>query len=88
MESWNFAIQQVAAVELTLDVAYVGNHGVDTAVNYNLNAASVAGGGNASLPEYKFNNRTATTNYFWDGFSTSYNALQVKLNRRFPDRST
>jgi hypothetical protein len=83
VESWNFAVQRVLPLKLTLELAYVGNHGVDTGVNYNLNAATVAGGGNASLPEYGFNNRTAGTNFLFQGFSTSYNSLQVKLDRRF-----
>jgi hypothetical protein len=83
VESWNFAIQQALPFKLTLDVAYVGNHGVDTGVNYNLNAATVAGGGSASQPEYGFGGRTQTTNFIFQGFSTSYNALQVKLDRRF-----
>jgi hypothetical protein len=81
--SWNLAIQRSLPMKLTLDVAYVGNHGVDTGVSYNLNAATVAGGGNASQPEYGFNNRTASTSFLFAGFSTSYNSMQVKLNRRF-----
>ncbi|MGH9667870.1 MAG: TonB-dependent receptor, partial [Bryobacteraceae bacterium] len=76
-------VQQSLPFKLVLDVAYVGNHGVDSVVNYNLNAATVAGGGAASQPEYGFGNRTATTNFLFAGYSSSYNALQVKLDRRF-----
>src|SRR5439155_1460629 len=47
VESWNFAIQQSLPGKFVLDVAYVGNHSVDTVVNYNLNAATIAGVGNA-----------------------------------------
>jgi hypothetical protein len=81
--SWNLAVQQTLPFGFTMDLAYVGNHGVNSVVNYNLNAAVVAGGGNASLPEYGFNKRTAATNFLWSGYSSMYNALQVKIDRRF-----
>jgi Carboxypeptidase regulatory-like domain len=83
VESWNFSVQQTLPYKFTLDLAYVGNHGVNSVVNYNLNAALVAGGGNPSLPEYGFNKRTAATNFLFAGLSTMYNALQVKIDRRF-----
>jgi hypothetical protein len=70
-------------LKLTLDVAYVGNHGVDSVVAYNLNAATVAGGGNASLPQFASFGRTAASSLYWQGFSNRYNALQIKLDRRF-----
>jgi hypothetical protein len=70
-------------MRLTLDVAYVGSHGVDSVVGYNLNAATTAGGGNASLPQFAAYGRTAGTTLYWQGFSNMYNAMQVKLNRRF-----
>lgn len=82
VESWNFAVEQSLPFKLVLDVAYVGNHGVDSVVNYNLNAATVAGGGAASQPEHEFG-RTANTNFLFAGYSSSYQALQVKLDRRF-----
>ena len=84
VESWNFAIGQSLPWHFVLDVAYVGNHGVDSVVNYNLNAnTTMPGIGNAGLPEFAPFGRTAATNLIWDGFSSSYNALQAKLNRRF-----
>ena len=83
VESWNLAIQRALPWKLVLDVAYVGNHGVDSVVAYNLNASLVAGGGPASQPEYLFNKRTAGTTLYFAGYSTSYNSLQVKLDRRF-----
>jgi len=83
VESWNFAIQQALPLKLTLDVAYVGNHGVDSVVAYNLNAATTAGGGNASLPQFASFGRTGASNLYFQGFSNRYNALQIKLDRRF-----
>lgn len=81
-ESYNLAIQRALPGHFTLDVAWVGNHGVHSVVAYNLNAATVAGGGNASLPQANFG-RTAGTTLFFAGYSNLYNALQVKLNRRY-----
>ena len=83
VESWNFAVQQALPFKLTLDLAYVGNHGVDSPVAYNLNAATVAGIGNLGLPEYGFGGRTASTTLYFAPFSSMYHALQAKIDRRF-----
>jgi len=83
VESWNLAVQQSLPWRFVLDVGYVGNHSVDTVVNYNLNAATVVGLGNAGLPEFNSFGRTASTNLLFAGYSSSYNALQVKFDRRF-----
>jgi hypothetical protein len=83
VESWNAAIQQTLPGRFVLDLAYVGNHSVDTVVNYNLNAATVVGLGNAGLPEFNSFGRTASTNLLFAGYSSSYHALQMKLDRHF-----
>jgi hypothetical protein len=83
VESWNAAIQQSLPWRFVLDLAYVGSHSVDTVVNYNLNAATVAGLGNKGQPEFNSFGRTANTNLLFAGYSSSYNALQVKFDRRF-----
>jgi hypothetical protein len=83
VESWNMAIQHSLPGRFVLDVAYVGNHSVDTVVNYNLNAATVVGQSNAGQPEDVPFGRTASTSLLFAGYSSSYNALQVKLDRRF-----
>ena len=85
VESWNLAVQRSLPGRFVLDVAYVGSHTVDTVVNYNLNAATVVGLGNKGLPEFGPFGRTATTNLLFAGYSSSYNALQVKFDRRFSD---
>ena len=66
--------------QFTLDVAYVGNHGVDTVAQPNINAGLIVGAGTQGQPEYP---RTASTTDYFQGFSSRYNALQVKVNRRF-----
>lgn len=84
VESWNIAVQRALPFGLTLDVAYVGNHGVDASqVEYNLNAGIIPGAGNLGLPEYASFGRTNSTTQYFAQYSSMYNALQVKLNRSF-----
>ncbi len=83
VESYNAAVQRELPLRLTLDVAYAGNHTVDSVVGYNLNAATTAGGGSASQPQFAAFHRTAASTLYWQGFSNMYNSMQVKLNRRF-----
>jgi len=87
VESWNAAIQRSLPWRFVLDVAYVGNHSVDTVVNYNLNAATAIGlpnqNANNGRPEFLPFGRTAATNLLFAGYSSSYHALQVKFDRRF-----
>lgn len=83
VESWNFAVQRALPHNFTLDVAYVGNHGVSQPAVYNINAATVIGSDVAGQPLYRQFGRRATTNLRYVGFSSSYNALQVKLDKRY-----
>ena len=83
VESWNFAIQHSLPGRFVLEAAYVGNHGVDSVVNYNLNAATVVGLGNKGLPEFNSFGRTASTQLLFAGYSSSYHALQMKVDRKF-----
>jgi hypothetical protein len=83
VESWNAAIQQTLPWRFVVDLAYVGNHSVDTVVNYNLNAATVLGLGKQGQPEFNSFGRTANTNLLFAGYSSSYHALQVKFDRHF-----
>jgi hypothetical protein len=87
VESWNAAIQQSLPGHFVLDVAYVGNHCVDCVVNYDLNVATVIGQNsktaNNGRPEFLPFGRTASTNLLFAGYSASYHALQVKLDRHF-----
>jgi outer membrane receptor protein involved in Fe transport len=83
VQSWNIAIERALPQHFTLDVAYVGNHGVDSVVAYNLNLPTATlGGGNPSRPLNLIYGRTADTTVYWDGMSSHYNALQIKLDRR------
>ncbi len=80
IEAWNFAVQQALPYKFTIDAAYVGSHGVKVHSSENLNAGLVIGAGAQGQPEYP---RTVATNLWSRGHSSTYNALQVKLDRRF-----
>src|SRR5450759_961667 len=86
VQSWNMSIQRSLPLHFTLDVAYVGNHGVRTSTQYNLNNPNTAdqmGKGVNGRPLYQKFLRTADTTLYFAGYSSMYNGLQVKLNRRF-----
>ena len=84
-ETWNIAVQRELPGHFVLDVAYLGVHGVDTVAHYNLNSPmspAFMGIGNAGEPlNIKFG-KTAGAEIRWQGFSSSYNALQTKFERR------
>lgn len=82
LHSFNVAVQRELPWKLTLDVAYVGNRGHDVLTQFNENAATVLGLDNAGRPLFApFNKTTDVTT--WIPLKTSYNSLQVKLDRRF-----
>jgi hypothetical protein len=90
-ESWNVAVQQAFRGNLSLQLAYVANHGVDISGNQNINLPSTYGGGDASRPEYHCVGcpslptspvRTANTNILYLPFSSNYQSLQASLTKR------
>ena len=81
VESWNASLQQTLPFHFTLDLAYVGNHGVDTVAAQNINSSLTLGSGAAGEPGAVFD-RTASTNQYFLAYSSSYNSLQAKLDRR------
>jgi hypothetical protein len=86
VESWNLSVQQALPMHFTLDVAYVGNHGVRSVATYNLNVPNTTdlmGKGVNGRPLFLQFGRTADTTVYFNGYSSMYNGLQVKLNRRF-----
>ena len=92
VESWNVAVQQALPGQMSLQIAYVANHGVHIAGNPNINLPKTFGGGASSDPEYNCVgcvttgpnavHRTASTTVQFLGFSSNYQSLQVQLNRR------
>jgi len=83
VQTWNLAVQRSLPFNLALDVAYVGNHGVRQPAQYNLNASQTLGADAAGQPlNIKFGRRADSFLRFV-GYSSSYNSLQVKLDKRF-----
>ena len=83
--SWNVAVQQAFANDVTMQLAYVANHGVHQPVSQNINLPSTLGGGVASEPQnvpLGFGRTAASTAQFL-GFSSNYQSLQAQLNKRF-----
>lgn len=84
VQSWNFAVQRALPWRFALDLAYVGNRGVNNQSPYNINASMVPGSGNNGRPLFQAF-RKATDVSLPVGTGTWYNGLQVKLDRRMAD---
>jgi hypothetical protein len=80
--SWNVAIQRALKGDMSLQLAYVANHGTDVAGNQNINLPRTYGGGSNSDPEFATFGRTAATNQYFLGFSSNYESLQLQLTKR------
>jgi hypothetical protein len=83
LHSWNIALQRQLPFQLTADVAYVGNRGVNLVMDVDENAGLVYGAGNAGRPQFATFGRTGTTRVRSNDNKSEYNALQVKVDRRF-----
>lgn len=83
IETWNLAVQRELPFKLILDVAYVGSHGVDTPATVDLNAGQLIGAGSLGQPLLQKYGQTASAKVYFRGFSSTYNSLQVKFDRRF-----
>jgi hypothetical protein len=83
IETWNFALQRELPWKFVIDVAYVGSHGVDTPAAPNLNAGQIINAGSAGQPFLVKYGQTASVTQYFQGFSSTYNSLQVKFDRRF-----
>jgi len=81
--SYNLTLEREMGSGWVVDVAYVGNVGRYIPGNYNMNAGFVAGAGAAGQPQYATLGRTASTELLPKQTSSSYNALQVRVTRRF-----
>ena len=83
VESWNVAVQQALPGNLSMQLAYVANHGVDIGAQQNINLPSTYGHGTKDEPENIAFGRTASTNVVDLPFSSNYQSLQAQLSRRF-----
>ena len=83
LHSWNVAFQRELPYRFTVDVAYVGNRGVNIVMDVDTNASLVYGSGNAGRPQFAPFNRTGTSRARTNDNKTQYNALQMKIDRRW-----
>ena len=83
LHSWNVAVQRQLPFQLTADVAYVGNRGVNLVMDIDTNASLIYGSGNAGRPQFAPFNRTGTTRTRSNDNKSEYHALQMKVDRRF-----
>jgi hypothetical protein len=89
VQNWQFSIQRELAKDWLLDLGYVGNHGVGLWVNEDLNQALPNLAGQA-LP-LKARRPNPSFDYIDSNFSagfSSYNALQIKLEKRYSNGLT
>lgn len=83
VSSWNVALQQAFSKDMSLQIAYVANHGTRIDVAQNINQPTVYGQSAAFDPlNIKFG-KTAAVTQFFRGYSTNYQSLQVQLTKRF-----
>jgi hypothetical protein len=83
LHSWNVAFQRELPYRFTVDVAYVGNRGVNIVMDVDTNASMVYGSGNNGRPQFATFNRTGTSRTRTNDNKTQYNALQMKIDRRW-----
>lgn len=81
--SYNLAVEQNLGKQWVATISYLGNLGRQIPASYNLNAGLIPGAGAAGQPEYATYHRTAATNLLGYGTSSNYNALQLRLDRRY-----
>ena len=84
VQSWNVAVQRALPANFSMELAFVGNHGVNvpTSNSININASLIPGSGAAGRPLNKLFGRSADTNEPYNAHSY-YDSLQAKLNRKF-----
>ena len=61
VQSWNLSVQRALPWKLSLDMAYVGNRGVNNQSDFNMNASMIPGSGNNGRPLFVQFRRTADT---------------------------
>jgi hypothetical protein len=83
VSSWNVAVQQALPEDMSLQIAYVANHGTRIDVAQNINIPSVYGQSATFDPLNVAFGKTASVTQYFQGFSTNYESLQVQLTKRF-----
>jgi hypothetical protein len=87
-QSWNLTLQKELRLGFTAQAGYVANRSVDSmgtqfGSTINLNAGQFPGVGQSGQPFFLTQGRSANVNLYAPRGTTSYNALQTNLSRRF-----
>ena len=84
VSSWNMALQQALPKDMSMQIAYVANHGTRIDSSQNINLPRIYGQGAAYDPYNQgANPKTAQINEFFLGYSSNYQSLQAQLTKRF-----
>lgn len=80
---YNLAVQQDLGKGWTATVSYVGNLGRFIPMEYNLNAAQVAGEGVQGQPFFRLYGNSSFIDLIAAGSNSNYNSLQARVEHRF-----
>ncbi len=83
VDSWNFALEQALPKNMSLQIAYVANHGTRIDVAQNINQPRIYGQSATYDPFNVAFGKTASVTQYFMGFSSNYESLQAQLTRRF-----
>jgi hypothetical protein len=83
VDSWNVAVEQALPKNISLQVAYVANHGTRIDVAQNINQPTIYGQSGSYDPFKLAFGKTASVTQYFLGFSSNYESLQTQLTRRF-----
>jgi hypothetical protein len=83
VDSWNFAVEQALPENMSLQVAYVANHGTRIDVAQNINQPRIYGQSATYDPFNVAFGKTASVTQYFMGFSSNYESMQAQLTRRF-----
>ena len=83
VSSWNAAVQQSFSHNMSLQIAYVANHGTRIDVAQNINQPQIYGQSGTYDPFNVAFGKTATVTQYFMGFSSNYESLQVQFTRRY-----
>jgi hypothetical protein len=83
VSSWNAAVEQSFAHNMSLQIAYVANHGTHIDIAQNINQPSIYGQSGSYDPLNIAFKKTASVTQYFIGESSNYESLQVQLTRRF-----
>jgi hypothetical protein len=81
--SWNVAVERRLPLDISVDLAYVGNRLVGDLTSINVNNAQTMGGGGLDRPYLISHGRQLAVNVYKPYRKTEYNALQVGVTRPF-----